>query len=139
MAIWLSLSDKLKQFEPILVKSSAMKIFQSFRVLFEPLGIGQAFKNDGINSRNVVALSFLTFWTSFSYAFFLSAAEKTFSEFIQSFYISITTMINTLILAIVVWKKSKIYKFIDDLEVLIEIRKLIPIIYFKFWLVLIKE
>ena len=110
-----------------------MKIFQSFRILFEPLGIGQAFKNDGINSKNVVALFFLTFWTSFSYAFFLSEAEKTFSEFIQSFYISITTMINTLIFAIIVWKKSEIYKFIDDLDLLIENRKFTPFgIYFWF-------
>lgn len=109
------------------LKSKGMRIFQSFRVLFEPLGIGDAFKTDGINSKNVVAQFFLTFWTSLSYAFFLSGAEKTFSEFIQSFYISITTMINTLIFAIIVWKKSRIYKFIDDLEVLIEERKLTAI------------
>lgn len=101
-----------------------MKSFQFNQVLFKPLGFG-----DASNLNIAVAFSFLAFYAIFSSSFFLFKYDKTFSEFVQSFYICISTITYFTIFIIIIWKKSHIFKFIDAFENLIEKRKFLTTLF----------
>lgn len=94
-----------------------MKIFQLICNLSKPLGICEAF-----NSKVVLAFLFLAYDAVFSSAFFLFKAV-TLNEFIESFYISVTTLAYLSYFITLLWKKSNILKFIDDFENFIAKRK----------------
>lgn len=92
-------------------KSIAMKIFESFRILFKPIGI-----NDTFNSKIVIAFLFLSFYAIFSCAFFLFKSDKTFTEFVQSFYVSVSTIAYFSYFVTISLKKANLLKFMTDLE-----------------------
>lgn len=95
-----------------------MKIFQLILIHTKQLGVISSF-----NLNVVVSFSFLVYYTIFTCAFFLFKAE-TMAEFIESFYVSVTTIAYLSYFVIVLWNKSKILKFIENFENLIGKRKL---------------
>lgn len=95
----------------------AMKIFRLICILSKPLGIVDKF-----NLNVVVAFSLLACHTLFSCAYFLFQAEI-LAELIDSFYICATTIAYLSYFMTFLWKKTEIFKFIDDFDKFIAKRK----------------
>lgn len=95
-----------------------MKVFQPICILCKPLGIDYK-SNSGI----LVTFFFLTCYAVFSSAYFLVTPNKTNSEFIQSFYVSVTTIAHFFYFVIIIWKKPSILRVIENFENFIGKRK----------------
>lgn len=102
-----------------LFESIAVKIFQLICVQLETLGI-----DDSFNRKTVTTFALLTYEAVFCSAFFLFEAV-TLNEFIESFYISVTTIAYFFYYVTIFWKKSNIFRFIYDFETIVGNRKLI--------------
>lgn len=97
-----------------------MKIFQALILIFRTEGIfwPQKYKNHPFNIKNMSIIFTLGIYTILS-ALFLLLEAKTFSEYGDSFYSTVTTLFCLVIFSLVVWKSAKIFDLIDGLEAII--------------------
>ena len=103
-----------------------MKIFQLISCnVCEPLGISR--HSGAFNLKIAMAFLFLEYWTIVTSSFFIFTSDKTVKQFMNSFYITISTMTHSLYYVIIVWKKFNILKFIDNFENLVGKRKCLKI------------
>lgn len=109
-----------------------MKIFKryeqmlAFAILRDKLAINQKgfVQNYTLGLRN--PLPWFVFVSCFILAsIFMFIKAETFKQQIDCFYILLTTASNAFIFTILVWKRSEIFELIDNIEELIEKRKLL--------------
>lgn len=99
-----------------------MKIFQLIsRTVCEPLGVSR--HSSAFNLNIAMSFLFLEYWTIVTSSFFIFKSDKTVSEFMNSFYITISTIAHSFYYVIIVWKKFNISKFIDNFENVVGKRK----------------
>lgn len=101
-----------------------MKIFQTLAKLFENVGISvrQAFGENLLNKKNVIVFCLLIVFSTLTTAFFLFEA-KTFREYAESFYISVSMIMISVCFALFIWKTVKIFELIVTIETIIQHRK----------------
>lgn len=98
-----------------------MKIFQSIISNLNSEGIAWPQKHP-FNVKNITILVNLSLATILATLFLLLEAE-TFSDYGDSFYVIASTIVSSVIFAVIVWKTQEIFKLINSFETIIQERE----------------
>lgn len=102
-----------------------MKIFETVIIIFQSRGViwPQKYQKNPFNVKNLLILFILVVYSILTLLYFLLEA-RTFTEYANSFFTTLTTFFCSMIFAIVISKTPRIFKLIDNLKAIVHKRKL---------------